>query len=76
MKLKRPMPNVSVDRPCDVHFIEAYCRGLGESVHCDEWDNVPTTVKQGVVVMDCPLECCYKANKNRKMCKLEEWEER
>lgn len=52
------IPNVSVDRPCDVHLIEAWCRGEGEVLHCEEWGRVPHVVRLGVVVMDCPQPGC------------------
>ena len=67
----RPMPSVSVDRPCDVHFIEAWCRGMDEVVHCVEWDRVRKVKRGGVVVMDCPQpECCPRLKDIDRKCNL------
>ena len=50
--------NVSVDCPCDIHFIEAFARNMPESIHCFEWDNVDKVKRSGVLVMQCPQPAC------------------
>ena len=71
------MPNVSVDRPCDIHFIECVVRNLikmPEAARCAKWDEVPVIERDGVEIMDCPLDCCYESNKDRQRCNLQYWE--
>jgi hypothetical protein len=51
--------NTTVDRPCDIHFIEAFSRKMPECLHCKEWDSVKKVVRRGVRVMNCPQpQCC------------------
>jgi len=71
----RPMPlNVSVDKPCDIHFIEAYVMEKDEVTHCKEWDNVPKVVRNGITCMDCPQEkeprCCATEEEINEKCRL------
>jgi hypothetical protein len=66
---------VSVDRPCDVHLIEAYERGMKEVPHCAVWDAVGHSERYGVVVMDCPQPgCCRSEDDIRAKCNLGYWE--
>lgn len=72
-------PQTAVDRPCDIHFIECKARNLKElpeGARCKMWDTVPRKERGGVSLMNCPLECCYEANKKREMCNLKYWEDR
>jgi len=75
--MKRKMPNISVDRPCDIHFIEAYMRGLKETVHCEAWDEVKHKERDGVLMMDCPQPSCAPTDKDiARKCNFKLWEER
>lgn len=71
------MPNVSVDRPCDIHFIECCVRGMKEVPHCKEWDSVAHVEKSGVVMMNCNQPNCAQDRKTiERKCNLKYWEDR
>lgn len=79
MRLKglgmRGMPrNATVDRPCDIHFIEAWMMERDEVTHCEEWDNVPKSRRHGIMMMDCPQPgCCPTADDINRKCRLGEY---
>lgn len=71
------MPNISVDRPCDVHFIECCVRDMTEAPHCTEWENVSHIYKNGIKMMNCPQPSCAPNKKSiDKKCNLKYWEDR
>lgn len=71
------MPNISVDRPCDIHFIECYVRDMKEVPHCKSWDSVVHHDRNGVLVMNCPQPSCAPNTKEiDRKCNLEYWEKR
>ena len=70
----KPLPrNVAVDRPCDVHFIEAWCYGKNEVRHCKEWANVQKVNRRGIRVMDCPHDCAVGADEIGDKCCLKKY---
>lgn len=77
--MKKPtMPThpIAVDRPCDIHFIEALARGMKETVHCKMWGKVKKKKRDGVLYMDCPQpECCPTKEDIDKKCNFKLWEE-
>lgn len=77
--IDRVPPQTAVDRPCDIHYIECKARGLKklpEGARCEMWNNISREERDGIVLMKCPVECCYEANKRRKMCHFDYWEDR
>lgn len=73
---KLPNLNIAVDRPCDIHLIEALARGLKRVPHCAEWGNVGTHHREGVLVMDCPQPMCAPTAEDiEKKCNLQHWED-
>jgi hypothetical protein len=71
----RDLPrNVTIDRPCDVHFASAWALERDEVVHCKEWDNVDKGRRHGVLVMDCPQpKCAPTADDINRKCRLGEY---
>lgn len=71
----KPFPrNTTVDRPCDIHFIEAWVMEKDEVTHCKEWDNVEKYNRSGIRCMDCPQpSCCPTAEDINKKCRLGEY---
>jgi hypothetical protein len=68
----KPFPiNTTVDRPCDIHFMEAWAMEKTEVVHCKQWDNVKKHVRHGILTMDCPQPgCCPTAQDINEKCRL------
>lgn len=71
----KPFPkNVTVDRPCDIHFIEAWSLEKKEVVRCAEWGRVKKRDRHGILVMDCPQpDCCPTAKDINAKCRLGEY---
>ena len=68
--------NVTVDRPCDIHFMEAWVMEKDEVTHCEEWENVPRGRRHGILVMDCPQPgCCKSAAEINAKCRLGQYGE-
>lgn len=72
--MNRIPPDTSVDRPCDVHYIECKARGLREAPHCAEWDRVAKFERRGVKLMDCPQPGCAPTEEDiDRKCGLSSW---